>query len=213
MLLPRLTALALFTLCAACTPAIPHRAGADPVPIPSVTGDPWHRLVAEADSIGPETPLFAPSRWIACGSGVESPDSVQVSAESAEFLFAQRSLRTRGSFIYFDPPSTGAGRFALRHILCEHEQGLPRTFVLERNHRYFYLVFSLREYPSYAALTFRMPSGAWRPFRWDPDRHIAPKLKRGGQRGKRTAAGWGGAPLAQLCARKMPGPLSLAAHG
>jgi len=37
------------------------------------------------------------------------------------------------------------------------------------------------------------------------------KLKRGGQRGKRTAAGQGGAPGTQPCGRRMPGPLSLAA--
>ncbi|MDP9350454.1 MAG: hypothetical protein M3P51_02770 [Chloroflexota bacterium] len=41
----------------------------------------------------------------------------------------------------------------------------------------------------------------------------APKLKRGGQEGKRTAAGASVTPAAEFCDRKMPGPLSLAAHG
>lgn len=130
--------------------------------------DPWKRMVAEADSIGPETPRFAPGRWIDCGPGVETPDSVQVSGsgESDEFLFAQRSLRTRGYFTYPELPSTGSGRFALRHILCDQVGDRPRTFVLERDHRYFYLVFSLRDDPDYRALTFRSGSGAWRAFRW-----------------------------------------------
>ncbi len=39
----------------------------------------------------------------------------------------------------------------------------------------------------------------------------APKLKRGGHKGKRTAAGASAAPAAQLCGGRMPGPLSLAA--
>ncbi len=40
-----------------------------------------------------------------------------------------------------------------------------------------------------------------------------PKLKRGGQEGKRIAAGQSATPAAQICGRGMPGPLSLAAHG
>jgi hypothetical protein len=137
----------------------------------SAQADSWDRLVAEADSIGAETPRFAPSRWTACGPGVETPDSVQVSGAggSEEFLFARRSLRTRGYFSYLEPPSTGSGRFALRNILCDQEEERPRTFVLERDHRYFYLVFSLRENPDYRALTFRSGSGEWQPFRWAPD--------------------------------------------
>ena len=97
----------------------------------SAQGDSWDRLVAEADSIGPQTPRMAPSRWIACGPGVETPDSVQVSSSggSDEFLFAQRSLRTRGYFSYLEPPSTGSGRFALRNILCDPQGERPRTFV------------------------------------------------------------------------------------
>ena len=42
--------------------------------------------------------------------------------------------------------------------------------MLERDHRYFYLVFSLRERPGYEALSFLTRSGDWRPFRWDPAR-------------------------------------------
>lgn len=137
----------------------------------SAQADSWDRLVAEADSIGPETPRFAPSRWIACGPGVQAPDSVQVSGSggSHEFLFARRSLRTRGYFSYLEPPPTGSGRFALRNILCDRRGERPRTFVLERDHRYFYLVFSLRHDPDYRALTFRSGSGEWRPFRWSSD--------------------------------------------
>lgn len=132
--------------------------------------DPWQRWVAEADSVGPETPPFAPSPWIACGPGVQAPDSVQVSGGSGDFLFARRSLRTRGYFSYGDPPATGAGRFALRQVLCDETRGHPLTFVLERDHRYFYLVFVLRASPSYGALAFRSGSGAWQPFRWAPER-------------------------------------------
>gem|GEM_PF-4001744 len=137
----------------------------------SAQAGPWERLAAEADSIGPETPQFAPGRGIACGPGVQTADSVQVAGSPGpdEFLMAYRSLRTRGYFSYVDPPSTGAGRFALRHILCDRDGERPRTFVLERDHRYFYLVFSLREDPAYQALTFRSGTGAWRPFRWAPD--------------------------------------------
>lgn len=137
----------------------------------SAQADAWDRLVAEADSIGPETPRFAPSHWIDCGPGVQAPDSVQVSGSAGfdEFLFAQRSLRTRGYFSYLEPPSTGSGRFAVRHILCNQEGERPHTFVLERDHRYFYLVFSLRDDPDYRALTFRSGSSAWQSFRWAPD--------------------------------------------
>ena len=128
----------------------------------------WHRLVAGADSVGPETPRFAPSRWIECGAGVERADSVQVAGGSEEFLFARRSMRTRGYFDYQDLPPAGAARFAVRHVLCHEEGGHPYTFVLERDHRYFYLVFSLRENPTYEALAFRSRAGDWRPFLWDP---------------------------------------------
>jgi hypothetical protein len=138
----------------------------------SAQADAWDRLVAEADSIGPETPRFAPSPWIDCGPGVETPDSVQVSgsAKADEFMFGQRSLRTRGYFTYPGTPSTGSGRFAVRRILCDPAGERPRTFVLERDHRYFYLVFSLRPDPQYRALTFRSAAGEWQAFRWAPDR-------------------------------------------
>lgn len=137
----------------------------------SAQADSWDRLVAEADSIGAETPRVAPGPWIDCGPGVETPDSVQVSgsARPEEFLFGQRSLRTRGYFTYPVLPSKGSGRFAVRHILCEQKGERPRTFVLERDHRYFYLVFSLRPDPQYGALTFRSAAGEWQSFRWAPD--------------------------------------------
>jgi hypothetical protein len=73
--------------------------------------DPWRRLVVEADSIGPETPRFAPSRWTPCAAATGA-DSVRVTGQSDEFLFAKRSLRTRGMFTYLAPPGTGAGTFA-----------------------------------------------------------------------------------------------------
>lgn len=125
--------------------------------------DPWLRLVLEADSIGPETPRFAPSRWTPC---VATPvaDSVRVAGPSDEFLVGRRSLRTRGMFTYVELPDTGSGTFALRAILCD-ESGRPLTFVLERDHRYFYLVFSLREVSSYRAVT--LFTGSPRScFRW-----------------------------------------------
>lgn len=151
--------------CAGLALALGLSAGAAPAQT-----DPWQRLVAEADSVGPVTPRVAPTRWTACGPGVQAADSVQVSGGSGDFILSRRSLRTRGYFSSVDPPATGAGRFALRHILCDQERGYPLTFVLERDHRYFYLVFSIREPPSYAALAFRSASGAWRPFRWDAER-------------------------------------------
>jgi len=45
---------------------------------------------------------------------------------------------------------------------------------------------------------------------WSPPN--APKLKRSGREGKRTAAGASAAPAAQFCGGRMPGPLSLAAQ-
>lgn len=124
--------------------------------------DPWRRLVLEADSIGPETPRFAPSRWTPCAA-TPAADSVRVTGPSDEFLFGRRSLRTRGAFTYSKVPDTGSGTFALRAILCG-ETGRPLTFVLERDHRYFYLVFSLREVPSYrsVALLTVNPQACWR---------------------------------------------------
>lgn len=129
---------------------------------------PWTRLVAEADSIGPDMPRVAPSRWIECGPGVQRTDSVQVSPSTEQFLFATRSLRTRGYFSYLDVPDAGSGRFAVRAILCDEGAGRPLTFVLERNHRYFYLVFSLRENPTYESLVFFRGPGDSSCFRWDP---------------------------------------------
>jgi len=52
--------------------------------------------------------------------------------------------------------------------------------------------------------------------KWEAVHHVAlpntPKLKRGGQEGKRAAAGASAAPAAHSCDGRMPGPLSLAAH-
>lgn len=125
--------------------------------------DPWRRLVLEADSIGPETPRFAPSRWTPC-SATPVADSVRVAGPSDGFLVGRRSLRTRGMFTYVELPDTGSGTFALRAILCD-EKGRPLTFVLERDHRYFYLVFSLREVPSYRSLTL-LNANAQSCWRW-----------------------------------------------
>lgn len=128
--------------------------------------DPWVRLVLEADSIGPETPRFAPSRWTPC-SATPSADSVRVAGASDDFLVGVRSLRTRGMFSYRELPTTGSGTFALRAVLCD-ESGRPLTFVLERDHRYFYLVFSLRADPDYSALTL-FTAGPRSCFRWAED--------------------------------------------
>lgn len=127
----------------------------------------WGRLIAAADSIGPETPAVTPARTVACGAGVQLADSVQVSGGSArEFLFASRSLRTRGNFSHPVLPSSGSGRFALREIQCD-ETGRPFTFVLERDHRYFYLIFSLRDLPTFQGVTFFTDAGGWSCFRWE----------------------------------------------
>ena len=125
----------------------------------------WRTLIQEADSIGPETPRFAPSRWTPC-VGTPAADSVRVSGPSDEFLLGIRSLRTRGMFTYAELPEAGSGSFALRAILCDEETGRPRTFVLERDHRYFYLVFSLREVSSYRALTLFTGSTPQSCLRW-----------------------------------------------
>lgn len=132
--------------------------------------DPWRRLVSEADSIGPETPDFAPTPWTPCAPGVRATDSLEVAGGPAEFLLARRSLRTRGYFTYAEPPAAGAGRFALRAVLCDQVPARPITFVLERDGRWFYLVFALKEWSTYAALKLRTESGEWRPFRWDRER-------------------------------------------
>jgi hypothetical protein len=42
--------------------------------------------------------------------------------------------------------------------------------VLERDGRWFYLVFALREWSTYEALKLRTETGEWRPFRWDRER-------------------------------------------
>jgi hypothetical protein len=129
--------------------------------------DAWSRMVAESDSVGDTTPHWAPGRMLDCGPGVPIADSVQVAGgESKEFLFARRSLRTRGMFSYLDPPA-GAGRFELRAIYCHEPGGHPFSFILERDHRYFYLVYSLTERPTYADVLFRSPAGEWRPYFWD----------------------------------------------
>lgn len=128
--------------------------------------DPWRSLVADADSIGPETPRVAPSRWTPC-SGVPAADSARVTPPADEFLFGTRSLRTRGLFSFEELPRAGSGAFALRAILCD-ERGRPLTVVLERDHRYFYLVFSLRALPGYRALTLFSGDGS-RCWRWDEE--------------------------------------------
>ena len=128
----------------------------------------WRALIQEADSIGPETPAFAPSRWRLCAP-VLAADSVRVAGPADEFLFAVRSLRTRGYFSYREPPETGSASFALRAVLCDEETGRPLTFVLERDHRYFYLVFSIREESSYRALTLFTGSPAGSCLRWAPE--------------------------------------------
>ena len=137
--------------------------------------DAWSRMVAASDSVGAETPHWAPGRMLNCGPGVAGADSVEVAGgESSEFLFARRSLRTRGRFSYLDPPA-GAGRFSLRAIYCHEPAGHPFSFILERDHRYFYLVYSLTDRPTYAELLFRSPAGAWRPHVWDASaRTLAP---------------------------------------
>lgn len=137
--------------------------------------DGWSRMVAESDSVGATTPHWAPGRKLDCGPGVTGADSVEVAGgESREFLFARRSLRTRGMFSYLDPPA-GAGRFALRAIYCHEPAGHPFTFILERDHRYFYLVYSLTQHPTYAGVLFRSPAGEWRPHVWDASaRSLAP---------------------------------------
>jgi hypothetical protein len=163
-----LARLALLAACAACAPPPPH-----PAPVPAAPAaaadDAWRRLIAESDSVGPETPLAVPGPRTPCTAGVEIADSVRVTGGSGEFLLGRLSLRTRGNFTYPDPPRAGAARFAIRAVYCDREHGHPYTFVLERDHRYFYLVYSLRRHPTYAGLSFRTEAGAWRAFRWDPD--------------------------------------------
>jgi hypothetical protein len=125
----------------------------------------WAELIAAADSIGPVPPLVSAAPDFPCGAGVQRADSVRVSAAPREFLFAARSLRTRGVFTHPILPATGAGTFALREIRCD-EHGRPLTFELEREHRYFLVVFSLQESPTFQALTFLTMSGEWTCFRW-----------------------------------------------
>ena len=134
----------------------------------SAQGDTWRTLIQEADSIGPETPAFAPSRWTPCAA-VLAADSVRVAGPADEFLFAARSLRTRGYFSYREVPELGSASFALRAILCDGETGRPLTFVLERDHRYFYLVFSLRDVPTYRAVTLFTGSASGSCLRWAPE--------------------------------------------
>jgi len=64
-------------------------------------------------------------------------------------------------------------------------------------------------------MAYLVPTGKNRAHRRNEaawERPNAPKLKRGGHEGKRAVAGASAAPDTQLCARKMAGPLSLAAH-
>src|SRR5687768_1611073 len=111
--------------------------------------DPWAALVVQADSLGPETPPVLPTRRLACGPGVQRPDSIRVSGRDPEFLFATTSRRTRGYFQYLTVPEAGTGTFAVRELYCD-DQGRPYTFVLERDHRYFFAIFSLREIFTYS---------------------------------------------------------------
>jgi hypothetical protein len=130
----------------------------------------WQRRIAEADSIEPEPPDVDPSPGAACGPGVELSDSVQVSGPADEFLSRAASLRTAGYFTRFRFPDEGAGRFALLRVTCDPETGRPVHFTLERDHRYFYLGFILRAWPTFHALRFRSPAGTWEAFRWDTER-------------------------------------------
>ncbi len=130
----------------------------------------WARLVAESDSVGPEAPRIRPGPWEACGPGVQVTDSVRVAAGSEPYLLARASLRTRGVVTYADPPLHGEGRFALHRVLCDPQGGRPRAFVVERDHRWLYLTFHLRDAPSYDALRFFSGSARPRPFHWDPAR-------------------------------------------
>ncbi|HUR92468.1 MAG TPA: hypothetical protein VMY38_07320 [Gemmatimonadaceae bacterium] len=128
--------------------------------------DPWARLVAEADSLGPQTPRMLPTRRIECGPGVQRADSMRISGRPAEFLLATTSRRTRGYFQYLTVPSTGTGTFAIREVYCDGE-GRPYTFVLERDHRYFFLIFSLRDLPTYSGVRFLTGDQPWSCRRWD----------------------------------------------
>ena len=130
--------------------------------------DPWARLVADADSVGPDTPRLLPSRRIQCGVGVQRLDSIQVTGEAVEFLLATRSRRTRGYFRYLTVPRDGTGTFAIREVYCD-AAGHPYTFVLERNHRYFFLMFSLRDLPTYSGVKFLAGQGPWGCRKWDPE--------------------------------------------
>lgn len=130
--------------------------------------DAWAQLVAEADSLGPQTPRMLPTRRIECGPEVQRPDSMKVTGRSVEFLLATRSRRTRGYFRYLDVPSAGTGTFAIREVYCNAE-GRPHTFVLERDHRYFFLIFSLREHPTFSGVRFLTREGPWSCRRWDQE--------------------------------------------
>ncbi len=139
------------------------------VAVPTVAraqGDPWVRLVADADSIGPETPRMLPTRRIECGPGVQPADSMKVSGRAVEFLLATTSRRTRGYFQYLTVPATGTGTFAVREVYCDAD-GRPYTFVVERDHRYFFLIFNLRERPTFSGVRFLAGDGPWSCRRWD----------------------------------------------
>ncbi len=138
--------------------------GADFVAAQEVT---WGSLIAEADSIGPVTPRAAPGRRIECASGIQRADSVLVGA-SEEFILFSSSRRTRGMFSSEVIPARGRGRFALREIFCDGESGRPLTFVLERDHRYFYLIFNLTDSPTYGSLRFLTGFGESACVRWEP---------------------------------------------
>ena len=134
-------------------------------------------------------------------SSVQRADSVQIAGGFDNFLFAQRSLRTRGIVTYVDMPGGGTGRFALREILCDEPDGRPRTFVLERDHRYFYAIFSIREIPSYEALTFLVGPDDWRPSEWDAEqRTFLPKSTKIDA----LPSGWADSLLTRVLGRPYP---------
>ena len=121
----------------------------------------WEELYAAADSVGPEAARVAPTRWRECPPQLPRSDSLRVTGSSGEFWLASRSLRTRGYFTSWEVPTEGTGEFALLHVLCHTEEGFPYTFVLERDHRYFYLVFALRESPTWSGISIRREDGSW----------------------------------------------------
>jgi hypothetical protein len=142
------------------------------------SSDRWDRFVAEADSIGPVAPFARAARSVRCGPGVQVADSVELSGALTEFIFARYSTRTRGMFDHmYNWFGRGSVRLALLAVECEPDNGRPYVLVLERDHRYFYAVFSLRERPTYSTVRFRSATGEWQLYLWDPQRRtFAPNV-------------------------------------